>query len=88
MRLILLAGNSIHNKQWIEEVEAELRDLFESTYIHIYEHWKNGGSLINIDLELKEIVKEIRRANDVDGEDDYIVFGKSAGAILTIKGVY
>ena len=88
MRLILLAGNSVNNRAWIEGVEAELRDLFDSTYIHIYNHWINGGAMIDLETELKGVFEEVRKANDVDGEDEYIIFGKSAGVILTLKGVY
>lgn len=43
MQLILLAGNSAHNKEWIESVEEEVKDLFDKTYVQYYSHWKDGG---------------------------------------------
>ncbi len=61
MELILLAGNSLHNKAWIETVEREMRPLFSSTLIHEYEHWKTGRGMIDLDLELDLLAKELKK---------------------------
>ena len=80
MRLLLLGGISSHNKEWIEEIEESLRDLFDSTHIQYYDHWQSGG---NIDVE-KEVDNLIK---DLDPKEDYVVFAKSAGVIVTLKAM-
>ncbi len=81
MKLVLLAGNSIHNKAWIKQVEREMRPLFSSTLIHEYEHWKNGSGMIDLDLELKVLSHELRK------EKKYVLFARAIGAILCLKGI-
>ena len=82
MNLILLAGESLSNRDWIEQVEAKLRPYFEATNIQYYKHWKQKDAHINIDRELGVLAKSIERF------DNYIVFAKSAGTVVTLKGVY
>lgn len=73
MKLFLLAGNHISNKKWIEEVHANLQDLFDESEILYYSHW-NSKERKDIDLDL-----EIERlANLTNGLEDFIVFAKSA----------
>lgn len=70
------------NKSWVFEVEAKLGDLFERTYIHVYKHWTDNKPLINLDFELSklgEVLKEF---------EDYTIFAKSAGTLLTLRGVH
>lgn len=85
MKLILLAGNSLKNKEWVQQVEASLRDLFTSTYIHEYRHWMSGSDdFINMDMELERLKSYLTS----QPAEDYIVFGKSVGTILALKGIH
>lgn len=79
MNLILLPGNSFKNKAWIEEVHASIKDLFNKTYIHSYDHWKTGDGLIDLNKEMSLLKKSLP-------PEPYVIFGKSAGVILTLKG--
>lgn len=82
MDLVLLPGNSILNKEWIEDVKVALEPNFKTSYILYYDHWKTSDELIDLDRELGELVKITK------GLDNYIIFAKSAGCLLTLKGVY
>lgn len=77
MKIFLLAGQSILNKEWIEEVEKEFNKKFDDTSIIYYDHWSSSSK--NIDLE-KESSKLIEMINEYDGE--YLVFAKSIGTIV------
>ena len=81
MKLILLAGNSISNKEWIENVEKTLRPLFTETELHYYQHWTTGDGLIDLDRELDLLSK------DINDSEKYVIFAKSAGTLLALKGV-
>lgn len=82
MHLILLPGNSPFNKEWIDEVKRTLKDLFDSAHIQYYDHWDNSSDqIIDIDKELSKLMKH---AKDYD---EYCIFAKSAGTIITLKGI-
>ena len=82
MNAIFLSGESINNKVWIEEVEKNLQNLFEKTKILFYNHWEDGQSTIDLEKEfskLPELVKDM---------DEYFLFAKSIGSVLSVKGIY
>lgn len=81
MNLILLAGTSIKNKNWIEEVEKNLKPLFNKTYIHYYQHWLFNSEAIDLENESKILSQKSKSLKE------YVVFAKSAGAILALKGI-
>ena len=81
MNLIVLAGNSIENQPWAEDVKKLFEPYFSSVSIQEYKHWKSDESLLNIDLEV-ESLKDL--AIDCD---EYIVFAKSAGSLVTAKAI-
>lgn len=81
MNLVLLAGNSLSNKNWIEEVAGAMEPLFEKITIHYYKHWETGDELIDLDGELAAL------ADTVKGLGSWVVFAKSAGTLLTLKGI-
>jgi hypothetical protein len=83
MNLILLPGTSRYNKEWIDEVRDSLEDLFLSTHVVYYDHWFLGHDEIDLNLEQKKLLEVV---NNLD--DDYIIFAKSAGSLLTIKSVH
>lgn len=82
MKLLLLSGNSISNKKWIEEVGQILNPLFDEIKIHYYKHWETGEEIIDLDSELSTLTAEINEWKD------YMIFAKSAGCLLTLKGIY
>lgn len=84
MELILLPGNSPINKEWTEDVEKKLNELFEfdSTFLLEYLHWESGEELISIDKELERLVEHTK------SKENYAIFAKSAGTLLTLKGIY
>jgi len=81
MDLILFSGNSLIHKEWIERVEETLRSLFGRTYIQYYKHWDDKAEVIYLDKELQETAKVI------DDYKNYVIFGKSAGTLLALKGI-
>lgn len=81
MKLILLGGNSIKNKDWIEKVEEQMSPLFDETHIQYYEHWSTEGAQIDIDKEIKTLAKTLAE------EDEYIIFAKSIGCIIALRTI-
>src|SRR4030042_6785686 len=81
MNLILLPGNTPGNKNWIEEVEQSLKPNFSSTNIQFYRHWQTGDDLVDLDHELEELVDKTSKLSD------YLIFAKSAGVVLSVKGI-
>ena len=82
MDLVLLSGTSLKNKEWIEKVEYAVRENFDETRIQYYKHWETGGDDIDFEYEFSKL------ADTVDGFDKYCIFAKSAGTILTLRGVH
>ena len=81
MNALILGGNSPHNKEWVQQVKAALTPLFTSIATHDYAHWASAGSTIDFEHELRAVQREIRAL------DDYVVFAKSAGVLLCLKGM-
>lgn len=82
MKLIMLSGMSIKNKDWIEDMETEIRKTNAATQVMYYDHWADGENMIDVDRELdklEDITRSIR---------EYNIFAKSAGTWITMKGVY
>ncbi len=81
MYIIYLAGNSLNNKTWIEEVKSKF-DSFSDGEILYYDHWKTGEKWINLQREsekLAELVKD---------KKDYFIFAKSIGSVLAMKNIF
>jgi len=58
MKLLLLAGNSKSNKEWIEEVNVNLHDLFDESEILYYSHWYSEEPKdIDLDQEIERLAK-------------------------------
>ncbi len=78
--LIILPGNSVKNRTWGEVMRDHYGPMFDSVYLHTYEHWETGGPIIDFDVEL---VKLRERTKPLFGEQaETIVMAKSAGALL------
>lgn len=79
--LVLLWGNSIHNKDRIQEVNKELLPFYDTTHIHFYRHRDVWGNM-NLDYEcerLCEYLKEIKGS--------IILFCKSLWCLLGLKAI-
>jgi hypothetical protein len=79
MNILILSGNHKMNKEWSLDVGRELTNLFKKVKVVEYSHWDEEDGLIDLDIEAEKI-KEI-----VEGWNEYIVFAKSAGTVLTAK---
>jgi hypothetical protein len=82
MDILLLGGNSPENKQWIREVEAAVAPLFDKTLVHEYAHWASASPHIDLEHELKAVRAQVRSLGD------YCLFAKSAGVVLSLKGIF
>lgn len=83
MKLILLAWNNKQsNKDWIEEVEEKLSEFFDETYIQYYGHWIKDIPNMDLEYESKVFIEKINKF------DDYVIFAKSAWAIVVLKTIY
>jgi hypothetical protein len=82
MKIFLLPGQSIRNKEWIEDVDKEFKKVFPNTEIIYYEHWSLGKKEANIDLETERFVELVNNCNE-----DYIVFAKSLGTLIFLNSV-
>ena len=79
MKLVLLGGNSVKNKEWLENVRDKLKDLFEECAVQYYNHWKSGG-----DVDWKE---EVERLGE-NSNKNCVIFAKSAGIGVSLKAIY
>jgi len=82
VNLVLLPGNSLSNKEWIEKISDILDCFFVKKKILYYKHWGSRENIIDIDYELNKLQKIDKNF------DDYVIFAKSAGILLTMKGVF
>jgi hypothetical protein len=80
MDALFLSGESLHNKEWIEQVEQQLRPLFKNTIVHHYRHWEQGGP-IDFNHELTMVIDESGKLGG------YIIFAKSVGSVLSMIGI-
>lgn len=82
MKIVLLGGNSPTNISWLEGMEAELKKEYGDVFSHRYIHWDTGAALIDLDKELDSLQKEL------ENTEQYVIIAKSAGVLLTLKGVH
>lgn len=81
MKLIILPGNAPTNKQWAHNSAQAFSDTTTDVLEQSYTHWETAAKIIDFDAELAKLTKALQ------GENQYIIFGKSAGAMLAIYGV-
>lgn len=80
MEIIILPGNSIHNKEWAEELARNLSSV-GNCRVQNYRHWQTGEKDIDFEYEIKILAESVR------GKKDYILVGKSAGAITILEAL-
>ncbi len=82
MQIILLPGNNPEeNKDWIEELDLALQGDFDDTCTQYYRHWSDVTKKFDIDYELELLV------DSAQVMDEYVIFAKSVGALLALKGI-
>jgi len=81
MNLLILPGNSIKNKAWAETVEDSVKELFDSTVVQNYDHWKAGKENIFFGQELEKLAKT------VEFWAEYVILAKSVGVRLALETV-
>lgn len=80
--LVLLWGNSIHNKSRIQEINKELLPFYDITHIHYYQHWDNTWWNMNIEDESKQLGEYLKTLSG-----SIILFCKSLWCILGLKTI-
>lgn len=83
MHILILGGNSIKNEAWAYKVEAVVKPVADSTEVHEYAHWQRGELFIDLERELADVAAKAQ----VLTPNEYIIVGKSMGAVLTAKGL-
>jgi len=82
MRIILLSGQNISNKEWIEDVEKKFQEKFTNTRISYYDHWEKGKEKADIELETKKFLDIVNSS-----DEEYILFAKSIGSIIFLNSL-
>lgn len=82
MKILILGGNSIKNKQWVLSVTETLQQNGLPAHPHLYRHWESGDEFIDIDQELTVL----QNSGALSGE--YSIIAKSMGAVLTLNGLH
>lgn len=82
MQLVMLGGNSLHNRDWLYRVRQHVETLFDGTYVQEYEHWRSGGVWVDIQHELSVV-----RAGRTGYGAEYGVFAKSIGCVIAAQAI-
>jgi hypothetical protein len=80
MRLLLLSGNSLRNRDWIMTAQQQFSDLFNDSYVQSYRHWTSGDDWIDLDYELKVLQQAENNPGAASG-----IFAKSIGTVLAVQ---
>jgi hypothetical protein len=82
MDLIILPGNSKqYNEQWLYDSEKKYAPVFDSTTTHIFKHWETGEQMVNLETEVAKLQQEVQ------SKENYVIYAKSIGTVVTIKAV-
>jgi alpha-beta hydrolase superfamily lysophospholipase len=82
MNLIILGGYSNYNKEWVENIQKTLGDLFESVDILYYENWQDYKE----DADIRPEVEHLKKL--AQGKESLVVLGKSVGVALTLQAIH
>jgi len=83
-KLLVLSGNSVHNREWGETCAEFFRSDFDRVYFLHYDHWTSGEPLINFATELDKINEIVVGSGE---QNDWYIFAKSIGTVLTMTAV-
>lgn len=77
MKAILLGGQNILNREWVENIKKRLDSKFDEVLIQEYKHWQNNEPKADVVYESDQLLSTIGK---IDG--DYCVFAKSIGSVI------
>ncbi len=75
MKTIILPGYSPYNKDWAENIKAQL-NLGHEVIVHYWRHWTSGSFILT--YELKKIQEEI-------GKEKVNILAKSVGVYVALN---
>ncbi len=81
--LIIIPGNGSSDKIWAEKARDYFGDDFKSVSVQYYDHWSNGGELIDMKVELNKLTNII---NSLDG--NILILAKSIGTVLFMFSIH
>lgn len=81
--LIIIPGNGSSNKIWAEKARDYFSNDFVSVSVQYYDHWSNGGELIDMKVELYKLTDI---ANSLDG--NIVILAKSVGTVLFMFSIH
>lgn len=81
--LIILPGNNLVNKEWVEKARDFFASHFKSVSVQYYDHWQNGNEIIDIAVECKKLAGTFQSL-----KGNVTIFAKSAGTILTMYAIH
>lgn len=81
MDALILGGNSPHNKEWVQQLQAAIAPLFATIATHDYAHWASADGTIDFEHELRAVQREARALSN------YVIIAKSVGTLLALKGM-
>lgn len=79
MNLLLLPGNSIDNKDWIDGFSRFVKGIFDQIEVVHYDHWETGEAMGNLGKEVQKSLKI------VENWDDYVIISKSFGCVVALN---
>ena len=82
MNLLILGGMSPRNKEYIRQAAKAFTPMFDKVMAHNYAHWQNAEAQMNLEQELVALQAKTRELGA-----NYSIFAKSAGAVLSLKGI-
>jgi len=82
MNALLFGGNSFRNKDWVHRVGESFNSMFDKVVVHDYAHWSSGEPNIDFKTEQEKLKAEVQDLAN------YIIFAKSAGAVLSAKSIH
>lgn len=82
MKILLLAGQGINNKTWIEEVRDTFKTVYDDCEIMYYDHWESGEPKADVDKESEKLINIV---NGINGE--YMIFAKSIGSVIYLNSI-
>jgi hypothetical protein len=80
--LIILGGNSLGNKKWVQEMNNYLRQSYATSKFY-YSHWDTENGDIDFEKEFRRLSKLLKNKNI----QNYSIVAKSAGFILALQGI-
>ncbi|MFW5846860.1 MAG: hypothetical protein ACOCUU_01750 [Nanoarchaeota archaeon] len=81
MKLYILPGNHISNKEWARDLKNSLINNFKKIEMIEYLHWTNNKDIMDLDHEVEHL-KII-----MNDEKEFGIIAKSLGCILTLKAI-